>query len=98
MIRELDAVVLAQGLPDHRLEAGDVGTVVMVHWEGRAYEVEIATLGGGTIAVGTLPAGSVRPLRQCEIAYARGGITCVNRRWSLAPRSWPPPLLQTWRE
>jgi hypothetical protein len=71
MIRELDVVALAQSLPDYHLEAGDGGTVVMVHGEGRGCEVEFATLGGDTIAVVTLPADSVRPLRQREIAHAR---------------------------
>jgi len=71
MIRELDVVALARSLPDYHLEAGDVGTVVMVHGEGRGYEVEFATLGGDTIAVVTLAADSVRPLRQREIAHAR---------------------------
>ena len=70
MIRELDVVALAQSLPDYRLEAGDVGTVVMVHGDG-GYEVEFATLSGDTIAVVTLPADSVRPLRRREIAHAR---------------------------
>jgi hypothetical protein len=32
---------------------------------------EYATLGGDTIAVVTIPAGSIRPLRQREIAQAR---------------------------
>ncbi len=71
MIRELDVVALARSLPDHHLEAGDVGTVVMVHGSARGYEVEFATLSGDTIAVLTLPADAVRPLGQREIAHAR---------------------------
>ena len=70
-MRELEAVALARGLPEHHLEAGDVGTIVMVHDATRGYEVEFATLGGETIAVLTLPADAVRPLGQREIAHAR---------------------------
>lgn len=71
MIHELDVVALARSLPEHGLEAGDVGTVVMVHGSGSGYEVEFSTLGGDTLAVVTLPAEAVRPLRQREISHAR---------------------------
>jgi hypothetical protein len=39
-IRYLDIVVLKGDLPAEGLEAGDVGTVVLVHEGGRAFEVE----------------------------------------------------------
>ena len=71
MIHEFDVVALSRGLPDLHLEAGDVGTVVMVHADGEGYEVEFATLVGDTLAVVTLPAGAVRPLRRREIAHVR---------------------------
>ena len=71
MIVEFDTVALATDLPDHHLESGDVGTIVMVHGDGLGYEVEFASLGGETIAVVTLPADSVRTLRRTEIAHAR---------------------------
>ena len=71
MIRELDPVALLSNISDYGLEAGDIGTVVMVHDGGRGFEVEFATLGGDTIAVVTLPATSVRPLGKREIAHAR---------------------------
>jgi hypothetical protein len=38
-IKELDAVALTCDLPEHRLTRGDVGTAVMVHNDGAAYEV-----------------------------------------------------------
>ncbi len=46
MIREHEGIVLTQDLPDEGLQAGDVGTVVHIHQEGAAYEVEFITLVG----------------------------------------------------
>ena len=40
VIDELDEVVLTCDLPDHGLAAGDIETVVLVHGEGKGYEVE----------------------------------------------------------
>ncbi len=71
MIKELDPVVLTEGLPDQGLQAGDVGWVVMVHSEGAAFEVEFVTLSGETVSVVTVPASAVRPVRAKEIAHAR---------------------------
>lgn len=71
MIGELDNVVLATDLPEHGLKQGDLGTVVLVHREGRGFEVEFATLDGETLAVVTLPASQVRPITHSEIAHAR---------------------------
>ena len=71
MIDELDDVVLTCDLPDHGLAAGDIGTVVLVHDEGKGYEVEFMTLDGETIAVATLRAEQVRPVQRDEIAHAR---------------------------
>jgi Domain of unknown function (DUF4926) len=71
MIAELDRVVLTKRLEDLNLEPGDVGTVVLVHGEGRAYEVEFVTLGGETYAVATVMGDDVRPIHRNEIAHAR---------------------------
>lgn len=71
MISELDVVVLTRDLPEYGLEAGDVGTVVMVHKERAGYEIEFMTLTGETLAVVTLPADAVRSIREREIAHAR---------------------------
>jgi hypothetical protein len=45
-----DSVVLLRDLPEHRLKAGDIGTVVLVHDGGAGYEVEFSTLAGETMA------------------------------------------------
>lgn len=71
MINELDRVALTRPLPEQSLVAGDVGTVVMVHDGGKGYSVEFMTMTGTTVAVITLDAGDVRPLRDSEIAHAR---------------------------
>ncbi len=71
MIREMDIVALTRPLPEHGLEAGDTGTVVMVHRGGEGFEVEFVTLLGETVAVVTDAADAVRSLREREIAHAR---------------------------
>jgi len=70
-IKELDTVVLAQDIAEHGLERGDIGVVVHVYKNGVAYEVEFMTGAGGTIAVLTLEAKEVRPIRKQEILHAR---------------------------
>jgi hypothetical protein len=71
MIKEHERVVLTTPVPAGALEAGDVGTVVDVYADGRAYEVEFLTLDGLTAAVVTLEAGQVRPVAKGEITHAR---------------------------
>ena len=71
VIRERDEVVLTFDLPEQKLAAGDIGTVVLVHGEGRGCEVEFMTLDWETIAVSTLRADQVRQAHADEIAHAR---------------------------
>ena len=71
MIKELDSVVLTTNLPQDGLTAGDLGTVVLVHENGRGFTVEFMTLAGTTLAVVTLLAHQVRPIAKDEIAHAR---------------------------
>ena len=71
MIKELDTVVLAADVPEHGLVDGDIGTVVLVHREAKGFEIEFVALDGKTIAVATLPAEKVRPVRHGEIPHAR---------------------------
>ena len=71
MIKELDQVVLTADLPDSGLQAGDIGTVVLVHREGAGYEVEFVALDGETLAVLSLTADEVRPIAPREIARVR---------------------------
>jgi hypothetical protein len=68
---ELDSVVLLKAVPEHRLAAGDAGTVVAVYEDGAAYEVEFITLDGTTAAVLTLDRGAIRAAEPGEISHAR---------------------------
>ena len=71
MIREHERIVLTAPVPKERLEIGDVGTVVHVYFDGKAFEVEFTALDGRTAAVATVEASSVRPVTSREITHAR---------------------------
>jgi hypothetical protein len=71
MIKEHDCVVLTANVPDERLEAGDIGTVVHIHKGDEGYEVEFMTLTGETVAIVTLLASQVRPLTRRDLAHTR---------------------------
>lgn len=70
-IKEHDCVVLTKHLPSENLEAGDVGTVVHIHKDGVAYEVEFVTLAGDTVAVATVEAADVRPVGKRDLNHVR---------------------------
>ena len=70
-MNEHDLTVLTRALPEHRLEAGDVGTIVHVYAGGAGFEVEFATGGGETVAVVTLNDKDIRPFDNREILHAR---------------------------
>ena len=71
MIAEHERIVLTENLPEVGLEAGDVGTVVFVHAQGAAYEVEFLTLGGATASVATVRAEQVRSVNQTDLVHTR---------------------------
>lgn len=71
MIKELDTVVLNRDLIEHGLEQGDVGTVVHRYSTGETLEVEFVTGEGKTVAILTLDAEEVRPMRSKEVLHAR---------------------------
>lgn len=70
-IAEHDVVVLTRDVPEHSLRAGDVGAVVHVYTEGKAYEVEFVTGAGQTLAVETFEPKDIRPLGASEILHSR---------------------------
>ena len=70
-IKEHDCVVLTTDLPAEKLEAGDVGTVVHIHKDGAAYEVEFMTLDGHTVAVATVEISQLRPVSSRDISHVR---------------------------
>ena len=71
MMEEHDRIVLTEDISDHRLKAGDVGTIVHVHRGGRAFEVEFLALDGQTAAVATVAAARVRPVAATDLTHAR---------------------------
>ena len=70
-LRELDLAALRHDLPAHGLIRGDVGTVVLVHGHGQAYEVEFLTADGRTLAVETLRADELEPVAGKHVLHVR---------------------------
>ena len=71
MPKEFDLVALRQDLPARGLVTGDIGTIVLVHENGSAYEVEFVAGDGRTLAVETLRADQVEPVSGRQILHAR---------------------------
>lgn len=71
MIREHERAILTDDLPEVGLKAGDVGTIVHVYGDGRAYEIEFFTLDGHTLDVVTVEASQVRQVSRREVMHAR---------------------------
>lgn len=71
MLQELDSVVLTVDLPDHRLRAGDLGTIVHIYPSGERYELEVFTVTGKTLDVITVTRDQIRPLSDREVMHAR---------------------------
>ncbi len=69
--KEHDCAVLTANLPEEGLLAGDVGTIVHIHKNGAASEVEFITLTGRTIAVATVEASHQRPVSRRDISHVR---------------------------
>jgi len=53
-LHEYDVVRLRRAYPEHKLEAGAIGAVVMVYDNPPAYEVEFCDADGVTLALLTL--------------------------------------------
>ncbi len=68
---EHDTVVLTRSLPEHGLEAGDVGAIVQVYQGGKGFEVEFVSGDGSTLAVATLLASDLRPVDASEVLHVR---------------------------
>ena len=62
---------MLKDLPEDGLQAGDVGTVVHIHRQGEAFEVEFMTLDGGTVAVITLLSFQIRAVSKRDITHVR---------------------------
>ena len=71
MFKEHDRIVLTSDIPQKGLKAGDVGTIVHVHQDGEAFEVEFLTLEGDTAAIATVLASQVRAVSNRDITHSR---------------------------
>lgn len=71
MIKEYDVVKLTEPLPEEGLEAGDVGTVVMIYDEGAGFEVEFMTILGETIAVATVSPHQIELVGVNDMSHVR---------------------------
>jgi hypothetical protein len=70
-MREHDRVVLTADLPDHGLQACDVGSIVHTYTAELAYEVDFGAVDGRTIAVPSVPAEKPRDVGYDELTRAR---------------------------
>jgi hypothetical protein len=66
----LDCVVLIHDIPDFKLCAGDLGTVVEVY-EPDGLEIEFVKASGETLAVITVTEKDVRPVESADIISVR---------------------------
>ena len=64
-------MALTCDLPKQGLKRGDVGTAVLVHGNGAAFEVEFVGYDGHTVALVTLEQDQVRALQTGDIPHAR---------------------------
>ena len=67
---ELDVFLLAEDLPEHGLLAGMPGTVLLIHGDHAAYEVEFSNRYGEAVFMGALEPHLLRPYQE-ELAPHR---------------------------
>jgi hypothetical protein len=71
---EHDLVALLDDVPDERLVAGDIGTIVFVHNEGKAFEVEFPNPAGKPrYVVVTVPRDNLLKLRNVDVNLRSAG-------------------------
>jgi len=71
VIKLLDRVVLTADIPDEKLKAGDVGTVVYVCKKHKAVEIEFISYDGKTAVVAGAKTSQVRHIAKGELPHAR---------------------------
>ncbi len=74
MLKEIDIVALTEditvdipGGEKEELKTGDAGTIVHVHGQGEAYEVEFLDPDGNTVAVSMVLPSQIRPVVLYEV-------------------------------
>lgn len=71
MPEEHDRLVLTADISDAGLKIGDVGTMVHVCPQRRAFEVEFLALDGSTAVVSTILPSQTRRVTPTDITHAR---------------------------
>jgi hypothetical protein len=71
MFKDLDVVALTVDVPTLGLREGDVGTIVDVHRDGKAFEVEFVASNGRTIALETFDIAQIRAMNSGESLLGR---------------------------
>ena len=71
MFKENDTIILKSDIPNKGLQAGDIGTIALVHETGDGYEVEFVNLDGETIAIVSLTSNEMRPTSKKDIPHVR---------------------------
>ena len=71
MIQEHDQVVLLSNIPEKDLKKDDIGTVIHIYPDKKAYEVEFSTLSGKTIAVQLLKGHQIREINSQDLPHTR---------------------------
>jgi hypothetical protein len=78
-VEELEVVVLAHDLPEYRLRAGDIGTVVGIYPEG-GIEVEFVKPSGQTQALLTLTTKDIRKINKDDVLAIRTATRVGEKR------------------
>ena len=92
-LKEHDRVVLTADLLEEGLRTGDVGVIVHVYPQGKAFEVEFFGLDGHTIAVAPAEASQVRPATARDIPHTRlAGTPAQAAPWAEKCRGLSRPI------
>lgn len=68
----LDTIIATANIPDHKVLAGDLGTIVEIYTAPTlAYEVEFVNADGFTRALLTLAPDQIRPLAPADVFTTR---------------------------
>jgi hypothetical protein len=70
-MKEFELVALTRDVDDTHLKKGDVGTIVDIHSDGKAFEVEFVLQTGYTADLVSVEADGVRPIEKGEIRQYR---------------------------
>ena len=62
MFEDLDVVKISKDFPDHKLKAGDIGTIIL-QVSSSEYDVEFVDKEGYTIAILTLPETNLEKIK-----------------------------------